>query len=107
VPSVFLLWNCPPELRIQGDHPAQKRWRGPSGGSRRLDRLTRSYREDSHGWPERCASPPAARPMRWRRVRHGPDWAIWRSIAPTASFATATITHLFGSGETISIAVKF
>jgi len=100
VPSVFLS-ELPPEL-IQGDIPQ-------SGGAsirreQRLDRLTRVDREDS----QRVAAggSPAAPANAVRRRAPARTWAIGDQLRH-ASFGDGTITHLFGSGEKISIAVKF
>ncbi|MCT0230403.1 exodeoxyribonuclease V subunit gamma [Synechococcus sp. CS-1324] len=92
VPSVFLS-ELPPEL-VQGDLPR-------SGGAalrreQRLDRLTRVDREES--------LPVAANAVR----RRAPSklWAVGDRLHH-ANFGDGHITHLFGSGEKISIAVKF
>lgn len=100
VPSVFLS-ELPPEL-VQGDIPH-------SGGAairreQRLDRLTRIDREESQ---RVAAGGSAAAPTNAvRRRAPARAWAIGDQLRH-ASFGDGTITHLFGSGEKISIAVKF
>jgi DNA helicase-2/ATP-dependent DNA helicase PcrA len=100
VPSVFL-GELPAEL-LQGDLPQ-------SGGAairreQRLERLTRVDRDDSR---RVAAGGEAARPTNAVR-RHGPAraWAVGDPVRH-ASFGVGTITHLFGSGERLSLAVKF
>ncbi len=108
VPSVFLS-ELPPEL-VQGDVPR-------SGGAalrleQRLDRLTRVDRDDNPRSAQRAGGGAAdgggsAEPV--NAVRHrGPArlWAVGDTLHH-ASFGDGIITHLFGSGEKISIAVKF
>ncbi len=100
VPSVFLS-ELPPEL-IQGEVPR-------SGGAalrreQRLDRLTRVDRAESRhvqaggegGLPVNAV----------RRRAPGRIWAVGDRLVHS-SFGEGQVTHLFGSGEKISIAVKF
>jgi DNA helicase-2/ATP-dependent DNA helicase PcrA len=100
VPSVFLS-ELPPEL-IQGDLPR-------SGGAairreQRLDRLTRVDREESR---RVAAGGDAASPANAvRRRASSQAWAVGDRLRH-ASFGEGTITHLFGSGEKVSVAVKF
>lgn len=98
VPSVFL--SELPESLIQGDLPR-------SGGAairrdQRLERLTRVDREDPAG------AVPAANAVRRRSASPRPDrpWAVGDHLIH-ASFGEGVVTHLFGSGEKVSIAVKF
>ena len=96
VPSVFL--SELPEGLIQGDIPQ-------SGGAalrreRRLERLTRVDRD-----------PPASAPANAvRRRQAGPapgrSWCVGDRVSH-ASFGIGEVTHTFGSGEKVSIAVKF
>ena len=96
VPSVFL--SELPEGLIQGDIPQ-------SGGAalrreRRLERLTRVDRD-----------PPASAPANAvRRRQAGPapgrSWCVGDRVSH-ASFGVGEVTHTFGSGEKVSIAVKF
>ncbi len=100
VPSVFLS-ELPPEL-VRGDIPR-------SGGAalrreQRLDRLTRVDREESQ---RVAAGGSAAAPANAvRRRAPARPWAVGDQLRH-ANFGDGTITHLFGSGEKISIAVKF
>ncbi len=100
VPSVFLS-ELPAEL-LQGDLPQ-------SGGAAirrelRLERLTRVDRDDSR-WV--AAGGEAARPANAvRRRAPARPWAVGDPVRH-ASFGVGTITHLFGSGERLSLAVKF
>jgi len=104
VPSVFLS-ELPEEL-IQGDIPR-------SGGAairreQRLERLTRVDREESR---RVAAGGDAAGPANAVRRRHpgpgaGQAWAVGDRLRH-ASFGEGLVTHLFGSGEKVSIAVKF
>ncbi len=96
VPSVFL--SELPESLVQGDVPQ-------SGGAalrreRRMERLTRVDRE-------RPGSPPA---NAVRRRKTGPipgrSWNVGDRVRH-ASFGVGEITHTFGSGQKVSIAVKF
>jgi DNA helicase-2/ATP-dependent DNA helicase PcrA len=103
VPSVFLS-ELPDEL-VQGDLPR-------SGGAalrreNRLERLTRVDRAES----ERIRSGgDAAQPANAVRRRaaggSGKVWAVGDRLIHS-SFGEGHVTHLFGSGEKISIAVKF
>jgi DNA helicase-2/ATP-dependent DNA helicase PcrA len=88
---------------VQGDIPR-------SGGAairreNRLDRLTRVDRDDV----QRTAAgvPPLLRPMRCAAGRQrGHAWAVGDRLRHSA-FGEGQVTHLFGSGEKISLAVKF
>jgi DNA helicase-2/ATP-dependent DNA helicase PcrA len=99
VPSVFLS-ELPEEL-VQGDIPR-------SGGAairreNRLDRLTRVDRPEPPG----AAGPPANAVRRRNGGRStGKAWAVGDQLRH-ASFGEGHVTHLFGTGEKISIAVKF
>lgn len=100
VPSVFLS-ELPPEL-VRGDIPR-------SGGAalrreQRLDRLTRVDREESQRVAAGGSAAAPANAVR-RRAPSRP-WAVGDQLRH-ANFGDGTITHLFGSGEKISIAVKF
>jgi DNA helicase-2/ATP-dependent DNA helicase PcrA len=100
VPSVFLS-ELPEEL-VQGDIPR-------SGGAairreQRLDRLTRVDRPDSQRVQ---AGGAAAGPANAVRRRGAPKaWAVGDRLQH-AAFGEGQVTHLFGSGEKISLAVKF
>ncbi len=100
VPSVFLS-ELPAEL-LQGDLPQ-------SGGAairreQRLERLTRVDRDDSR---RVAAGGEAARPANAvRRRAPARSWAVGDPVRH-ASFGVGKITHLFGSGERLSLAVKF
>ena len=91
IPSAFL--SELPEALIQGEIPR-------SGGAslrreQRLERLTRVDRE------------PAARPAPSRpsgRSQH--SWTVGEKLSHDA-FGEGTVTHLFGSGKKVSVAVKF
>ena len=96
VPSVFLS-ELPEEL-VQGDLPQ-------SGGAalrreRRLERLTRIDRDKPLSAPANAV----------RRRQAGPapgrSWQVGDRVMH-ASFGVGEITHTFGSGEKVSIAVKF
>jgi len=96
VPSVFL--SELPEALIQGDLPQ-------TGGAalrreRRLDRLTRVDRDKPSSAPANAV----------RRRQAGPapgrSWQVGDQVIH-ASFGVGEITHTFGSGEKVSIAVKF
>ena len=96
MPSVFL--SELPEGLVQGDVPQ-------SGGAairreQRLERLTRVDR----------AKPSTAPANAVRRRQAGPapgkSWAVGDQVSH-ASFGVGEITHTFGSGEKVSIAVKF
>jgi len=100
VPSVFLS-ELPPDL-LQGDVPG-------SGGAalrreQRLERLTRIDRPESRrvqGGGEGGVPANAVR----RRAAARP-WAVGDRLRH-AAFGEGHVTHLFGSGEKVSIAVKF
>jgi len=96
VPSVFL--SELPEALVQGDLPQ-------SGGAalrreRRLDRLTRVDRDTPSSAPANAV----------RRRQAGPapgrSWSVGDKVSHS-SFGVGEITHTFGSGEKVSIAVKF
>ena len=100
VPSVFLS-ELPSEL-LQGDIPH-------SGGAairrdQRLDRLTRVDRPESR--QVESGGEAGAPSNAVRRRGPAPSWAVGDRLRH-ASFGEGQITHLFGSGEKISIAVKF
>jgi DNA helicase-2/ATP-dependent DNA helicase PcrA len=103
VPSVFLS-ELPEEL-VQGDIPR-------SGGAairreQRLDRLTRVDREESRrvaGGGE--AGVPSNAVRRRGAAVPGRNWAVGDRLRHVA-FGEGRVTHLFGSGEKISLAVKF
>ncbi|MFL2671888.1 MAG: UvrD-helicase domain-containing protein [Prochlorococcaceae cyanobacterium] len=87
VPSIFLAEL--PEALVQGDIPR-------SGGAalrreQRLERLTRVDRAE--------AQPKA-------RVSAARSWSVGEKVIH-ANFGEGEVTHTFGSGEKISIAVKF
>ena len=95
IPSVFL--SELPEALIQGDIPR-------SGGAAirrelRLDRLTRVDRPS-----EASASSQPANAVR-RRVPPR-NWSVGDRVRHS-SFGEGQVTHLFGTGEKISLAVKF
>ncbi|MEB3200500.1 MAG: UvrD-helicase domain-containing protein [Synechococcaceae cyanobacterium] len=101
VPSVFLS-ELPPQL-IEGDVPQ-------SGGAalrreQRMDRLTRVDRPEARRIE---AGGSAAQPANAVRRRSLPAraWAVGDRLRHSA-FGDGVVTHLFGSGEKISIAVKF
>ncbi|MEC8213711.1 MAG: UvrD-helicase domain-containing protein [Cyanobacteriota bacterium] len=96
VPSVFL--SELPEALVQGDLPQ-------SGGAslrreRRLERLTRVDRD--------VTSSPPANAVRRRHAGPAPgrSWSVGDKVIHS-SFGLGEITHTFGSGEKVSIAVKF
>ncbi|MEB3316747.1 MAG: UvrD-helicase domain-containing protein [Cyanobacteriota bacterium] len=100
VPSVFLS-ELPPEL-LQGDVPR-------SGGAalrreQRLDRLTRVDRPESRQVAAGGAAGAPGNAVRRRSAPH--SWAVGDRLNH-GSFGVGTVTHLFGSGEKISLAVKF
>ncbi|MBM5797403.1 MAG: AAA family ATPase, partial [Cyanobacteria bacterium K_Offshore_0m_m2_072] len=104
VPSVFLS-ELPPEL-IQGDVPR-------SGGAairreQRLERLTRVDRDDARQVAAGGAAGAAANAVRRRTSAAAParDWAVGDRLRH-AAFGEGLVTHLFGSGQKVSIAVKF
>ena len=83
---------------MQGDLPQ-------SGGAalrreRRLDRLTRVDRDQPSSAP--------ANAVRRRQVGPAPgrSWVVGDKVTHS-SFGIGEITHTFGSGEKVSIAVKF
>jgi DNA helicase-2/ATP-dependent DNA helicase PcrA len=98
VPSLFLA-ELPEEL-VQGDLPG-------SGGAairrdQRLERLTRVDRDQ----PSNAATAANAVRRRSASPGGGRQWAVGDRLMHS-SFGEGTVTHLFGSGEKISIAVKF
>ena len=100
IPSVFLS-ELPPEL-LQGDVPR-------SGGAalrreQRLDRLTRVDRPESRQVASGGAASAPTNAVRRRSAPH--TWAVGDQLSHS-SFGVGTVTHLFGSGEKISLAVKF
>jgi len=100
VPSVFLS-ELPTEL-IQGDIPR-------SGGAalrrdQRMERLTRVDREESRQVAEGGEAGAAANAVRRRAL--GKTWVVGDRLRHS-SFGEGHVTHLFGSGEKVSIAVKF
>jgi len=100
VPSAFLS-ELPPEL-LQGDVPR-------SGGAairreQRLDRLTRIDRPESQRVQSGGEGGAAANAVRRRAPAR--SWSVGDRLLH-ASFGEGFITHLFGSGEKVSIAVKF
>jgi DNA helicase-2/ATP-dependent DNA helicase PcrA len=103
VPSVFLS-ELPEEL-VQGDIPR-------SGGAairreQRLDRLTRVDREESRRVAGGGAAAAPANAVRRRGAAiPGRDWAVGDRLRHVA-FGEGTVTHLFGSGQKTSLAVKF
>ena len=100
VPSLFLS-ELPPEL-LQGDLPR-------SGGAairreQRLERLTRIDRPESRQVEAGGEAGSPANAVRRRAPAR--RWAVGDRLRH-ASFGEGHVTHLFGSGEKISIAVKF
>ena len=100
VPSVFLS-ELPEEL-VQGDIPR-------SGGAsirreNRLDRLTRVDRDDVQRTAAGGAGGAPANAVRCRAPSR--TWAVGDRLRHSA-FGEGLVTHLFGSGEKISLAVKF
>ncbi len=98
VPSVFL--SEPPGAPVRGDLPH-------SGGAAlrrdpRLDRLTRIDRQESRRVQSGGDAAEPANAVR-RRAR---TWAVGDRLMHS-SFGEGRVTHLFGSGQKISIAVKF
>ena len=96
VPSVFL--SELPEGLVQGDLPR-------SGGAairreQRLERLTRVDR------PQPGSAPANAVRRRQAGPAPGRHWSVGDQVRHT-SFGIGEITHTFGSGEKVSIAVKF
>jgi DNA helicase II / ATP-dependent DNA helicase PcrA len=101
IPSVFLS-ELPPEL-LQGDVPR-------SGGAairreQRLERLSRVDRPESRRVAAGGEAGEASNAVR-RRSGAGLTWNVGDRLQHS-SFGEGTVTHLFGSGERISIAVKF
>ncbi len=104
MPSVFL--SELPEGLVQGDVPR-------SGGAalrreQRLERLTRVDRNDSQRVASGGASGVPANAVRRRQAGPAPgkSWSVGDQVVH-ASFGVGEITHTFGSGEKVSIAVKF
>ena len=104
MPSVFL--SELPEGLVQGDVPQ-------SGGAalrreQRLERLTRVDRNDSKKVASGGASGAPANAVRRRQAGPAPgkSWSVGDQVVH-ASFGVGEITHTFGSGEKVSIAVKF
>ena len=104
VPSVFLS-ELPPEL-LQGDVPR-------SGGAairreQRLERLTRVDRDDSQRVAAGGAAGVPANAVRRRSSAAAParEWAVGDRLRH-AAFGEGQVTHLFGGGQKVSIAVKF
>ena len=100
VPSVFL--GELPEALLQGDIPR-------SGGAalrreQRLDRLTRVDREESRRVAAGGAAGSPANAVRRRAPQRA--WSVGDRVRHS-SFGEGQVTHLFGSGEKISLAVKF
>jgi DNA helicase-2/ATP-dependent DNA helicase PcrA len=100
VPSVFL--SELPEALLQGDVPR-------SGGAalrreQRMERLTRIDRPESKQMAGGGMAGAPSNAVRRRGVSH--PWAVGDQLSHS-SFGVGTITHLFGSGEKISLAVKF
>ncbi|MFY7696405.1 MAG: 3'-5' exonuclease, partial [Cyanobium sp.] len=100
VPSVFL--SELPEALLQGDVPR-------SGGAalrreQRMERLTRIDRPETRQVAGGGTAGAASNAVRRRGVSH--PWAVGDQLSHS-SFGVGTITHLFGSGEKISLAVKF
>lgn len=100
VPSVFLA-ELPEEL-VQGDIPR-------SGGAsirreNRLDRLTRVDRDDVQRTAAGGAGGAPANAVRRRAPAR--TWSVGDRLRHSA-FGEGQVTHLFGSGEKISLAVKF
>ena len=97
VPSVFL--SELPEALVQGEIPR-------SGGAairreQRLDRLTRVDRAQSSG-----GAPANAVRRRQAGPAPGKSWSVGDRVMHS-SFGEGELTHTFGSGEKVSIAVKF
>ena len=99
VPSVFL--SELPEALVQGDIPR-------SGGAaiRRENRLDRLTRVDRDGGSDGSSQPANAVRRRAAGPGAGKAWAVGDRLLHS-SFGEGFVTHLFGSGEKISIAVKF
>ena len=91
IPSAFL--SELPEALIQGEIPR-------TGGAslrreQRLERLTRVDREPA---------PRPAIPRRGKQITH--QWTVGERLRHDA-FGEGSVTHLFGSGDKVSVAVKF
>jgi DNA helicase-2/ATP-dependent DNA helicase PcrA len=104
VPSVFLS-ELPADL-LSGDVPR-------SGGAairreQRLERLTRVDRDDSQRVAAGGAAGAPANAVRRRPSASAPAraWAVGDRLRH-AAFGEGLVTHLFGSGQKVSIAVKF
>ena len=104
VPSVFL--SELPESLVQGEIPR-------SGGAairreQRLDRLTRVDREGSRKVARGGESGTPANAVRRRQSGPAPgrSWSVGDRVLHS-SFGEGEVTHTFGSGEKVSIAVKF
>jgi DNA helicase-2/ATP-dependent DNA helicase PcrA len=100
VPSVFLS-ELPEEL-LQGDVPR-------TGGAalrreQRLERLTRVDRAESRQVADGGTAGVPGNAVRRRAASR--TWAVG-DLLRHSSFGVGTVTHLFGSGEKISLAVKF
>ena len=94
--------ELPPQL-IQGELPR-------NGGAalrreQRLDRLTRVDRPEARQIAAGGPGGQAANAVR-RRSAGGRVWAVGDRLLHSA-FGEGVVTHLFGSGEKVSIAVKF
>ena len=104
VPSLFLAEL--PEALVQGDLPQL-------GGAalrreRRLDRLTRVDRDDNRRIKAGGLSGAPSNAVRRRQAGPAPGkaWAVGDRVVHS-SFGEGEITHTFGSGSKVSIAVKF
>ena len=104
VPSLFLAEL--PEALVQGDLPQL-------GGAalrreRRLDRLTRVDRDDNQRIQAGGVSGAPSNAVRRRQAGPAPGkaWAVGDRVVHS-SFGEGEITHTFGSGSKVSIAVKF
>jgi DNA helicase-2/ATP-dependent DNA helicase PcrA len=104
MPSVFL--SELPEALVQGDVPR-------SGGAairreQRLERLTRVDRDESRRLGRGGVDDIPANAVRRRSAAPEPGrvWAVGDRLRHS-SFGEGLVTHLFGSGERVSIAVKF
>ena len=104
VPSIFL--SELPEEFVQGDLPR-------SGGAaiRRENRLERLTRVDRDASARVAGGGEAGRPANavrrtTSRPSSGRAWAVGDRVRHS-SFGLGTVTHLFGSGDKTSIAVKF
>ncbi len=104
VPSIFL--SELPEDLLEGDLP---RTGGASiNRNRHLERLTRVDRDDfksnnqeqTNNLPKNAVRKLTANPI------PGKEWVVGDSVEHS-TFGEGKITHIFGSGEKISIAVKF